>query len=122
VYYRAKDLALKNGRTYHIAAILRRNGRVVKIGENTNKTHPRFKRQYEDGSWASHMHAEMNVLRFAEPGDDLEVMRFKKCNHEFSMAKPCSLCMIEMKKAGIRKVRYTNWEGQWEVLYLRDLE
>jgi len=122
VYYRAKDLALKNGRTYHIAAILRRNGRVVKIGENTNKTHPRFKRQYEDGSWASHMHAEMNVLRFAEPGDDLEVMRFKKCNHEFSMAKPCSLCMSEMKKAGIRKVRYTNWEGQWEVLYLRDLE
>lgn len=122
MYYRAKDLALSNGRTYHIAAILRRNGRVVKIGENTSKTHPRFKRQYKDGSWASHMHAEMNVLRFAEPGDELEVMRFKKCNHEFSMAKPCDLCIDQIKKAGIRKVRYTNWEGQWEVLYLRDLK
>ena len=122
MYYRAKDLALSNGRTYHIAAILRRNGRVVKMGENTSKTHPRFKRQYKDGSWASHMHAEMNVLRFAEPGDELEVMRFKKCNHEFSMAKPCDLCIDQIKKAGIRKVRYTNWEGQWEVLYLRDLK
>ena len=122
MYYRAKELAISNGRTYHLAAILRRNGRVVRIGENTSKTHPRFKRQYEDGSWASHMHAEMNVLRFAEPGDELEVMRFKKCDHEFSMAKPCSLCMDQMKKSGIRKVRYTNWEGQWEVLYLRDLK
>ena len=77
MYYRAKNLALGNGRTYHIAAILRRNGRVVKIGENTSKTHPRFKRQYEDGTWASHMHAEMNVIRFAKPGDSIQVMRFK---------------------------------------------
>jgi hypothetical protein len=83
VYYKAEKLALENGRDYHIAAILRRNGRVVKIGENTDKTHPRFKRQYSDGSWASHMHAEMNVLRFAKPGDELEVIRFRKCESQF---------------------------------------
>ena len=114
MYYRAKNLAMTNGRTYHIAAILRRNGRVVKIGENTNKTHPRFKRQYEDGTWASHMHAEMNVIRFAKPGDELEVMRFKKCDHTLSMAKPCSLCMKEISRVGIKKIRYTNWNGDWE--------
>ena len=119
MYYQAKNLALNNGRTYHVAAILRRNGRVIRIGENTNKTHPRFKRQYEDGTWGSHMHAEMNVLRFAKPGDDIEVMRFKKCDHKFSMAKPCPLCMQEIKKAGIRKVRYTNWCGEWEELRLQ---
>jgi deoxycytidylate deaminase len=118
VYYQAKNLALSNGRTYHIAAILRRNGRVIKIGENTSKTHPRFKRQYEDGSWASHMHAEMNVLRFAQPGDEIEIIRFKKCNHEFSMAKPCSLCEDALRKAGIKKVRYTNWDGEWEEMRL----
>ena len=114
MYYRARDLALKNGRTYHIAAILKRNGRVIRIGENTDKTHPRFKRQYEDGTWASHMHAEMNVLRFAKPGDEIEVMRFKKCNHEVTMAKPCELCMAEIKRAKISRVRYTNWDGEWE--------
>jgi deoxycytidylate deaminase len=118
VYYRAKNLAISNGRTYHVAAILRRNGRVVKIGENTDKTHPRFKRQYEDGSWASHMHAEMNVLRFAKPGDELEVLRFRKCNHERTMAKPCHLCEKEIKKSGIKRVKYTNWNGQWEYLEL----
>ena len=116
MYYRAKELAINNGRTYHLAAILRRNGRVVKIGENTNKTHPRFRRQYADGTWASHMHAEMNVLRFAQPGDEIEVLRFSKCGHLWTMAKPCSLCESEIKKSGIKRVRYTNWEGDWEEL------
>ena len=109
---------MSNGRPYHLAAILRRNGRVVRIGENTFKTHPRFKRQYADGTWGSHMHAEMNVLRFAEPGDEVEVMRFKKCDHTLSMAKPCSRCVYEMQKAGIKKVRYTNWKGDWEEFLL----
>ncbi len=118
MYYRAKELAINNGRVYHLAAILRRNGRIVKIGENTDKTHPRFKRQYEDGTWASHMHAEMNVLRFAQPGDDIEVLRFRKCSHEPTMAKPCAICMKEMVKAGIKSVRYTNWQGEWEEIKL----
>ncbi|HIL26180.1 MAG TPA: hypothetical protein EYG21_02125 [Nitrospinaceae bacterium] len=116
MYYKAKNLALSNGRTYHIAAILRRRGTVIRIGENTNKTHPRFKRQYADGTWASHMHAEMNVLRFAQPGDELEVMRFSKYDHELTMAKPCRLCLDQLRKAGIKKVKYTNWNGEWEYL------
>ncbi len=116
LYYKAEMLALQNGRDYHVAAILRRGKRVVKIGENTNKTHPRFKRQYSDGSWASHMHAEMNVLRFAEPGDVIEVIRFSKCDHSWTMAKPCKICMNEIVKAGIKRVRYTNWTGEWETI------
>lgn len=114
MYYRAKELALNNGRTYHVAAILKRKGRVVRVGENTDKTHPKFKRQYKDGTWGSHMHAEMNVLRFAQPGDEIEVMRFTKCGHHMTMAKPCPLCEEQMRLAGIRKVKYTNWSGEWE--------
>ena len=85
----------------------------MRIGENTNKTHPRFKRQYKDGTWGSHMHAEMNVLRFAQPGDELEVMRFGK-KKMFAMAKPCEWCIKHIKAAGIKRVRYTNSEGFWE--------
>ena len=105
---------MNNGRTYHLAAILRRNGRVVKIGENTNKTHPKFKRQYKDGTWASHMHAEMNVLRFARPGDTIEVMRFSSVDESLTMAKPCSICMGFIREAKIKKVRYTDWDGNWK--------
>ena len=116
MYYEARTRAMNNGRQYHLAAILRRKGKVVKIGENTDKTHPKFKRQYKDGTWGSHMHAEMNVLRFARPGDILEVMRFKKCDHTYAMARPCPLCMKFIKEAGIKKVRYTNSDGIWEEL------
>jgi tRNA(Arg) A34 adenosine deaminase TadA len=116
VYYKAKNLAMNNGRTYHIAAILKRGKDVIRIGENTNKTSPKFTRQYKDGSWASHMHAEMNVLRFAKPGDTLEVMRFSPINEELTMAKPCSICMKFIKKAKIKKVRYTDWNGNWKEL------
>ena len=114
MYYRAKNLALSNGRSYHLAAILKRRGKVVKIGENTYKTHPRFKRQYADGSWASHMHAEMNVLRFAQEGDELEVMRWRKSDNSFAMAKPCRYCMQHITESGISKVTYTDASGVWK--------
>ena len=116
MYYEAREKAMSNGRNYHLAAILRRKGRVIRVGINSNKTHPKFTRMYPDGTVASHMHAEMDVLRFAQPGDILEVMRFKNCNHDFAMAKPCRHCMTHIRNAGIKKVKYTNPEGQWEEL------
>lgn len=120
MYYKAKDLALNNGRTYHLVAILKRKGKVIRIGENTDKTHPKFTRRYEDGTFASHMHAEMNVLRFAKPGDIIEVIRFSKCGHKMTMAKPCRFCMKHLKNSGISKIRYTNWEGDWETIDLKE--
>ena len=118
MYYEARDRALKNGQTYHLAAILRRKGKVIKVGTNTNKTHPKFKRQYPDGTYSAHMHAEMNVLRFAQAGDTLELMRFLKCAHEFAMAKPCHHCMEIIRDVGISSVRYTNYQGEWEELHV----
>jgi deoxycytidylate deaminase len=118
VYYEAREKALGNGRCYHLAAILRRKGRVVRIGINTSKTHPRFKRKYPDGTWAAHMHAEMDALRFSEPGDELEVMRWRKSDNTFAMAKPCRHCMKHIQSAGIKSVRYTNPKGNWEEILM----
>lgn len=119
MYYKAIQKALNNNLKFHMAAILKRNGMPIKVGENTNKTHPRFIRQYSDGSWGAHMHAEMNVLRFARPGDVVEVLRVKKISKDLTMAKPCPLCQEAMKEAGIKFVRYTNWEGEWEIMELQ---
>jgi len=120
VYYKAKQKAINNGRTYHLVAILRRKGQVIKIGENTDKTHPKYKRHYPNGDCQAHMHAEMNVLRFSQPGDTLEVLRFSRNNHSRTMAKPCKLCMHFIRKSGIKKVRYTNWNGEWEEINVKE--
>ena len=118
MYYEARERALSNGRCYHLAAILRRKGRVVRVGVNSDKTHPRFKRRYDDGSYAAHMHAEMDAIRFAEPGDELEVMRFRKSDNKYAMAKPCAHCMKHIKSSGIKKVTYTDENGEWRVMFL----
>ena len=36
MYYEAREKALGNGRCYHLAAILRRKGRIVRIGINSD--------------------------------------------------------------------------------------
>ena len=115
MYYEARERALNNGRVYHLAAILKRGKKVVRIGENTYKTHPRFKRTYPDGTTGSHMHAEMNVLRFAKPGDTIEVIRFLKTGGR-AMAKPCQYCMKHIREAGNKEIKYTNSQREWECM------
>ena len=114
-----KKQALSNGQNYHLMAVLWRNGKIIKTGTNSSKTHPRFIRRYTDGSSGACMHAEMNVIRFAKPGDSIQVMRFKKRGEGMAMAKPCAHCMKHIREAGIKYVRYTNPEGDWETMKVR---
>ena len=114
VYYTSRLKAINNGCAYHLAAFLRRRGKLVRVGTNSKKTHPKYVRHYPDGTRGAHMHAEMDVLRFARPGDELEVIRYRKCDHGWTMAKPCLYCMRHIVASGIKKVRFTNWDGEWE--------
>jgi len=45
-------------------------------------------------------------------------MRFIKGSCEYAMAKPCVLCMQHIQDAGIKKIRYTNYDGLWEEIRL----
>jgi len=120
VYYRARERALRNGHRFHVAAILRRSGNIVRIGTNSDKTHPKFKRTYPDGSTGAHMHAEMDVIRFARSGDELEVMRFRRSDNMLAMAKPCRFCMKHIREAGITSVSYTDDDGVWKRMKLKE--
>jgi deoxycytidylate deaminase len=114
VYYFAAQAARNNNYTFHLAAILWRGKTPVAIGFNGAKTSPRYKRQYKHHC-DYQAHAEMVVLKHARPGDVLEVFRVSK-SMEFTMAKPCPYCMEQIEKAKLKKVRYTNWEGEWTTL------
>jgi deoxycytidylate deaminase len=121
VYYkaryieRAKDIALNNGHQYHHAAILFRGRRIIKIGTNSEKTHPRFHRTYENGEEGSHIHAEMDVLRVAKPGDIITVMRWDS-RGDITMSLPCRHCQQFIREAGIKLVIYSNWDGNFETM------
>jgi tRNA(Arg) A34 adenosine deaminase TadA len=110
VYYKAKRLAMKNGMGYHLGAILWRKKKPVSIRANTKKGHPQCVRTLSSGSRTSSMHAEMNVLRFSKPGDDIEVLRWGKMG-DILCSKPCDMCYRAMRSAGIRTVTFIDKNG-----------
>jgi len=109
------ELALSNGGKYHVACVLYRRGKPVYIGVNTDKTHPRFRRIAADGTVVCTLHAEMSALRFSQPGDTLEVLRFLK-DGSATMARPCVHCLKHIRSSQLSRVKYTLWDGSWGVL------
>jgi len=117
VYYKARKIAMNNGQDYHLASVLKRGKRIIRIGTNSNKTHPRFLRIFDSGPKMVYtLHAEMDTLRFAKPGDTLIVLRFKS-DGTLSMACPCDACKKHIKDAGIAEVFYSNRDG--EIVYMQ---
>lgn len=109
---RAKKKALNNDHKFHVAAALYRGKSLIRIGVNTDKTHPQFHRVYKNGEEGYSLHAEMDVARFAKPGDKVFVMRWDKSG-ERTMAKPCSHCMKYLAKVGVEFVIYSDWNGDF---------
>lgn len=108
---KAKHRAMNNDHDFHLAAFLYRGKSLVRIGINTDKTHPQFQRVYSNGEENYSLHAEMDVLRFAKPGDSIFVMRWDKSG-ERTMAKPCAHCQRYLHQAGINDVTYSDWDGK----------
>jgi hypothetical protein len=116
-YAVAKEMALNNGQEYHLAALLWRRGKLLRIGINSNRADPSHTRYFEDGDSACCTHAEMDALCVARPGDYLEVMRWKP-NGKLAMAKPCEYCQLRIRRLDIN-VRYTDENGNWARLTSR---
>ena len=66
-------------------------------------------------------HAEMILLdrlgNSLRPGETVNVVRFTMRGH-ITMAKPCKWCQKFMTRRGVTRVRYTNWDGEWEKMLL----
>lgn len=114
IHRMARNMALSNGERYHVACILYRQKKAIFIGTNSKKTHPICQRVTKDGSCVACLHAEMSALRFAQAGDSIEVLRFLKCG-SVTMARPCQHCASLIVQKKLKQVRYTNWEGAWEI-------
>lgn len=117
MYYLAKAKALSNCHEFHIIAILKRGKSVIKITTNSKKTHPKFERKYRSGKSAHSLHAEMALVSSIQPGDTVEVYRWL-ADGTPTMAMPCVYCQKALRDAGIKKVTYTDWNGQMQTMKL----
>jgi len=117
VYYDAREMALSNGNEFHLAAWTNRGV----IGINRPKLTAKFRKRYPNSKVTHHeIHAEVDLvlnLRHGPPPEKIHVVRFLK-DGTLTMARPCIHCQNFLRHAGVRRVRYTNWDGQWEEMKL----
>jgi hypothetical protein len=116
VYYKARSLALANGADYHLAAFAK-NG---DIGVNNDKNTAKFWKRYANNrSRTFHdRHAEVDlIVRSRCIHERIFVARFLNDGSP-TMALPCKHCQNFLRHRGVKVVRYTNWDGDWEELRL----
>jgi deoxycytidylate deaminase len=91
-------------------AVLYRRGKVISIGYNQKKTHPKAQRFYE----FPYLHAEMHCLVRADEDDatnaSIACVRINR-NGDLMNSKPCPACMSAMKSYGISYVVYSYRDG-----------
>lgn len=123
-------LCLRHPDDYRIrmVAIGLRGPNILGFGWNNPKTHPMAK---EAGRWIPSMygnsgsdykshrtHAEMHCLMNCRTTPEWMVVTRLNEFDEHAMAKPCLVCQKILIESGVKKVFYTNTEGDWECLNL----
>lgn len=95
-------------------------GMILAKGTNSFvKTHPRQK-QLADCVGLEHkiyLHAEVSaIVKSSAKIDTLIVTRILQHTDEIAMARPCPVCCEAIRQAGIKKVYFTNEEGELVLL------
>lgn len=112
--YQASEKATH--KQFQIGCIIYDKG-IISIGYNQGKTHPDA---ININSMVNKLHAEMFALKYSSKRDlrgaCIVVVR-KGLHGNPRTAKPCELCLEQIKEAGIKKVIYSITDGH-EVIEL----
>ena len=99
-------------------------GNILSKGCNSFvKTHPEQKR-CADAVGLHHkiyLHAEVAALVKAHKKvDTLIIARIRQSDNSIAIARPCRVCSEAIRKAGVRRVFFTNDEGELVLLDLKE--
>ena len=93
---------LSNHTRFKIGAVIVRGTKIISVGTNKYKTHPKSPHPY------SSLHAEMAAVLLARHdvrGCDIYVYRETKAGVP-AMSRPCVWCRPFIREAGLRRVHY----------------
>ncbi len=115
---RIKFAAIKLARTskHHekVGAIIVKGRRMLSSGFNGIKTHAAIKTKIDPSSLVDKLHAEIHSILRAKTnivGTKMYIARVcpgKK--YGTGMSRPCKLCMLYLRKSGIKEIHYTTGE------------
>lgn len=89
--------------------ITNKKGRVIAAGFNKKKTHPKQKAYAikTDNEHHEYLHAEIDALvKSHHSPHTIYISRIMR-NGNTGLARPCDICMMAIKEAGIQRIVYT---------------
>ena len=104
----AKKLSKHSTHRVQVGAVIAKNSRVLGLGFNKVKTHPKYTRHKRVAS----IHAEISALINSATdvrGSRIYVYRETK-DGKPSLARPCSICEMALREAGVKEVYYSTGE------------
>jgi hypothetical protein len=107
----------KNVNNSHIAFLVKKN-KIVKIGWNKKKTHPKIaKHPYHDGYVNTHAELDVILKSGLDNLDDhsMIVLRVDR-KGRLANSKPCTGCLSLLKSYNLSEVFYSDTEGKIEKL------
>jgi tRNA(Arg) A34 adenosine deaminase TadA len=114
IYKLAIEVAKSSPSKKQVGAILLNKSKVVASGTNLEtKSHPLQARFAERAGLKEkiYLHAEISALvKCREECDTIIVARVNPQN-KLRMARPCPICELALKEAGITKIHYTTNKG-----------
>ena len=105
------DTDLFKSSNSRMGAVLFKASRILCLDHNKNKTHPMLQGLYKYPV----LHAESSVLiRYGLDNCknlNLLIVRINS-KDQLTMAKPCSSCQSFIKLAKLKRVYYSDWQGE----------
>jgi len=104
--------ALRSASAYMVGAVVHSKSKILSSGHNqSSKTHPKA---MNDGHGVC-VHAEhaalMGIQHYSQSNLEVTVVRIRRKDGEIAMSKPCASCMRLMESAGVKKIHYTDDDG-----------
>ena len=102
--------------TYHfrIGAVIFNSKRIISSGHNGLRTSSNIPDKHKN--FINSLHAEqaaiLNVNWNKVKGCSILVMKISKTKGSLSNARPCTMCYKILKHVGIKKIYYTNEQGE----------
>lgn len=106
-------------RRYRVGAALYQRKRLLTVGSNSLKTHPKVLKHFE----YPYLHAECEAILRAgldNCEDTTLIVARLRMDGSFGLAKPCECCEALARDVGIRDVIYTRNDGGIATYRLRN--
>ena len=107
--------ALKSDYKFKLGSVIFKGKRIISVGHNQIRSVSAV--TDDKRKWSNSLHSELAaILRGPNyriyKGASIFIVKVSKTEHSFSNARPCEYCMASLEYVGIKKIYFTNEQGE----------